>query len=317
VRIVFFGTPPPAVPTLLALIDAGHDVPLVVTQPDRPVGRSRTPVPTPVKVAAAERGIPVIQPLKVRGASFRETLAAQDPELLVVVAYGRILTRRVLDLPRRGAVNAHFSMLPLLRGAAPVQWALAHGFARTGVTTMLMNEKLDEGDLLLQQEVEILEGEHTPALQARLAEDGARLVVETLARMEAGSVMPEPQSHADATFAPILSRSTGEVGPELTAREIDGRIRGFDPWPGVWMSAGGRRLRLLEARVLEGEAATEKPGRLVASEDGGLILTCGRSTRLLLLRIQPEGRRAMAVGDAVRGRYLHPGDHLEAPTTPG
>lgn len=313
-KVVFFGTPLPAVPTLLALIDAGHEIPVVVTQPDRPVGRSRTPVPTPVKVAATERGIPVIQPDKVRGSSFREALAAHDPELLVVVAYGRILTRRLLVLPRRGAVNVHFSMLPLLRGAAPVQWALAHGLATTGVTTLLMNEKLDEGDLLLQQETEILDGEHTPALQSRLAGYGARLLVETLRRMEDGDLTPRPQSHADATFAPLLSRLAGELGPELTAREIEGRIRGFDPWPGLWMSHDGRRLRLLEARAEAGEAGREEPGTLLASGDGGLILACGRSTRLLLIRVQPEGRRAMAVQDAVRGRHLRPGDRLEAPT---
>jgi len=312
-RLVFLGTPPVAVPTLDALIGAGHRVPLVVSQPDRPVGRSSSLRPPAVKVAAAAHGIEVFQPRKVRNTAFRERLAAARPDVLVVVAYGRILTRPVLDLGRLGAVNVHFSLLPAYRGAAPVQWTLARGESVTGVTTMSMNEGMDEGDILLQRELPIESGEHAPALAGRMASCGAELLLETLDRLDSGILAPRVQDHEQASYAPRLTPADGSYDPRLTAQEIEGRVRGFDPWPGVWAGIGERRLRLLEARALDGGSEEAAAGQVIELSSEGLVVACAANTALLLTRLQPAGRRALAARDAVNGRHVRPGDRLVRP----
>jgi methionyl-tRNA formyltransferase len=313
VTLVFLGTPQAAVPSLLAVLEAGHRVSLVVTRPDRPAGRSRRPVAPPVKQAASARGLEVIQPRKVRTEAFAQSLAEAEPDCLVVVAYGRILSKPVLKIPRSGPVNLHFSLLPRYRGAAPVQWALARGEGVTGVTTMCMNERMDEGDLLFQREVTVEPGEHAPALEQRLARVGAGLLVETLEALEDGTVDPQAQDHSAATLAPLLSRSDGDVDPALAAREIAGRVRGFDPWPGVWLSRGERRIRIAEASELDGPPLDAVPGALVGLTPDGLLMACGGGSRLLVTRVQPAGKRAMAVRDAVNGRLFGVGDRLERP----
>lgn len=310
-RIVFFGTPPTAVPSLEALLDAGHRPSLVVTQPDRPAGRGRSPVAPPVKRAAVEHGLDLVQPGKVRTRAFRERLAACEPDLLVVVAFGRILSSRVLGLARHGAINVHFSLLPRYRGAAPVQWALARGESLTGVTTMLMNEKMDEGDILMVREVGIEPGEHAPSLQERLSRVGAELLVETLDELRGDSLEPRPQDHSAATLAPLLERKHGYVDAGHPASEIEGRIRGFDPWPGVWLSRGGRRVRLVDARALDEKPVSAPPGSLLELRDEGMVMACGEGTSLLLFQVQSEGRRVLGVRDAVNGRQLAVGDRLE------
>ena len=310
-RLIFLGTPRAAVPSLQALIHEGHEIPLVVTQPDRPAGRSRRPVSPPVRVAADEAGIPVVQPERIRNREFRESLAAIEPELLVVVAYGRILSRRALDLAPRGAVNLHFSLLPAYRGAAPVQWALARGERITGVTSMLMNERMDEGDLLFQREVPVEEGEHAPALEERLSGIGAALLVETLDGLRRGSVTPRPQDHGRATLAPILKKADGEISPDLEAREIEGRVRGFDPWPGVWLRRSGRRIRIVEARAAGEAGPDDVPGMVLGATPEGLLVACGGGTRLLVRRLQPEGGKILTAKDAVNGRQIRVGDRLE------
>jgi len=314
VRIVFLGTPVHAVPSLDALIEAGHELPLVVSRPDRPAGRSAKLIFPPVKQAALRHDLELLQPVKVRDRAFREALESARPDLLVVVAYGRILSRPVLDVPRLGAVNLHFSLLPAYRGAAPVQWALANGESRTGVTTMLMNEGLDEGDLLLQRELEIEADEHSPALGARLAEAGAGLLVESAELLASGRLPSRPQDHARATYAPILKREDGEVDFGLPAREIEGRIRGFDPWPGVWVTNAGRRLRILEGRVASGPAVEAPPGTVLGLTGEELVLVCGAGSRLLVSRLQPAGRRAIGARDAVNGRVVAEGDRFDLPS---
>jgi methionyl-tRNA formyltransferase len=309
--LVFLGTPRIAVPTFSALIEAGHEVALVVTQPDRPSGRSRTPAAPPVKRAALERGLEVIQPAKVRNEAFRERIASCEPDVLVVVAYGRILPGKLLRAAPRGAVNVHFSLLPRYRGAAPVQWTLARGETVSGVTTMLMNEKMDEGDILMQLEVPVAPGEHAPALQERLAVIGAELLLETLSGLENDSLTPRPQDHACATMAPMLQKSDGEIDPGMHAREIEGRVRGFDPWPGVWLRRSGKRLRIVEARVVDPPQRTEPPGLVVELTPEGLLMVCGEGSCLLLTEVQPEGRRALSARDAVNGRQIQVGDRLE------
>ena len=312
-RLVFLGTPAAAVPSLQALAQAGHDIALVVTRPDRPVGRSGRLQPPPVKVAAKAAGLETFQPSRVRGTVFLERLALASPEILIVVAYGKILGRRVLELPERGAVNLHFSLLPRYRGAAPVAWALARGEESTGVTTMLINERMDEGDLLLQGKVTIEDGERAPELEKRLSGIGARLLVETLDRLGAGTLEPRPQDPALATYAPLLSPRDGEFEPRLDAAEIEGRVRGFEPWPGVWAYRGGRRLRLAEARRLPDRNCSEPPGTLVELAGGGLVMACAGGTALLISQVQPEGGRSIGARDAVNGRHLQLGDRLEGP----
>ena len=311
-KIVFFGTPEVAVPALRALLEAGHELPLVVTQPDRPVGRSRRPVAPPVKRFAESAGLAVEQPLKVRTRSFRERIGACRPDLLVVVAFGRILSARLLDQTPLGAINLHFSLLPKYRGAAPVQWALARGESATGVTTLRVNAMLDAGDMLLREEVAIEPGEHAPALFERLAAIGAPLLVESVAGLASGAIEPRPQDDAAATLAPLLKTEDGWVDPaEHDARTIDGRIRGFDPWPGVWLMRGARRLRLVRGSIAEPQAETADPGRLTPIPGGGVVLQCANGTALRLLEVQPDGRGALDVADAVNGRQIAVGERLE------
>lgn len=310
-KLVFFGTPASAATSLAALHDAGHEILRAVTQPDRPRGRSRRPEPPPVKTLAESRSIPVHQPERVRTRAFRESVEALRPEVLVVVAYGRILSKRLLDANPRGAINLHFSLLPAYRGAAPVQWAIARGETETGVTTMQMNERLDAGAILLQEPEPIPPTMRTPELMGRLAERGARLLVRTLEGLERGTVTPREQDESKATFAPILSRADGAASPTLRAEAIAARVRGFDPWPGVWMRCGDRSVRLHDVRVAA-DGRSEPAGTLV-DDDGAVSLVCGEGTALRLERVQFEGRRALSATEARNGRLLVPGERLDAP----
>ncbi len=310
------GTPDTALPSLDALLAAGHDVSLVCTQPDRPVGRRKEPQASPVKTFALARNLEVIQPEKVRGPEFQDVITRAAPDLLVVVAYGRILTRAVLDATRHGAINLHFSLLPALRGAAPVQWALARGERETGVTTFRINEGLDTGDVLAQRRVAIVPGEHAPALLDRLAVEGSRLLVETLAGLAAGSISPTPQDHAKASAAPRLDRGDGGWTETWTAAELEGRVRGFDPWPGVWAVRAGRRLRITGATAVAGARVVSDAGTVLSLDAEGLRLACAGGTVAIVDSIQSEGGRAMRAREAVNGRLLCPGDRLERPEPP-
>ena len=316
-HVAFLGTPSAAVPALDALAAAGHDLVAAITQPDRPSGRHRTPQPPPVKARARALGIPVHQPLRAKDGALREILEAAAPDVLAVVAYGKILPRDVLEVAPQGAVNVHFSLLPAYRGAAPVQWALARGESRTGVTTMRIEEGLDTGAVYLACEVAIEEEEHAPALQSRLAEVGARLLVDTLAALARGALVPRPQDDSRATSAPILERSDGALAPSWSAREIEGRVRGFDPWPGVWARRGNGRIRLVDARAAAGVATDDPPGRVFAYRDGEFLLACAAGTVLAIRAVQPEGRRALRSAEARNGRQLAEGDLLEPPPTAG
>lgn len=314
-NVVFLGTPGIAVPSLEALREAGHHVALVICQPDRPVGRSARPVAPAVKEAALAAGLDVEQPVRVRDAAFLDLVASRRPDVLVVVAYGRILPAAVLAAPSAGPVNVHFSLLPRGRGAAPVQWTLAWGDELSGVTTMLMNERLDEGDLLLQRELPVAPGEHAPELQARLARLGAELLVETLRGLAAGTLRPRPQEHSLATYAPPLRKDDGRADFALPARAIEGRVRGFDPWPGVWARKGERRIRIARARARSGALTEAPPGTVLVLADGGIAVACGGGSVLELLAVQPEGRKAISAADALRGRVLAAGDRLEGNAT--
>jgi len=311
-RIAFFGTPEIAVASLAALLDAGHDLPCAVTQPDRPSGRRQTLTLPPVKALAAERGIPVLQTDDVNAKAFLEELAGLGPEAIVVAAFGQKLRRRLLDLPPRGCVNVHASLLPRHRGASPVAHAILAGDRETGVTLMRMVEKMDAGDILAQEATPIGPRETTGELTDRLAALGARLLVRTLDGLAAGRIRPIPQDESQATFAPSLRKNDGAIDWRGSADYLARFIRAMTPWPGAftfWIPEGGRPLRLLvlEAEPAPGDAG--EPGR-VASTDGGILTVETAAGLLRLLRLQPAGKRPMSAADFLRGHPIPVGSHL-------
>jgi methionyl-tRNA formyltransferase len=306
VRIVFFGSGAFAVPCLEALAASGHELAVLVTQPDREKGRGRQLSPPPLKPVAQALGIPVLQPPRVREPDARAAIAALRPELCVVVAYGQILPRALLEVPPRGMVNVHASLLPRYRGAAPIQWAIARGETVTGVSTMLLDEGLDTGPVLLQRELAIGPEETARELTPRLARLGAELLLETLARLAEGSLAPTPQDPALATLAPLLRKEDGRVDWGRPAQEIACRVRGFDPWPGVAAGFSGRSVRLVRVRV-EPALPPVEPGTVVSADATGLVVACGSGTALRLLEVQPESRRPMPAAAFAAGARLRPG----------
>jgi methionyl-tRNA formyltransferase len=312
--LVFCGTPQFAVPTLGALVAVGHRVELVVSQPDRPVGRAAEIHSTPVKQAAMAAGIPVMQPEKIKSnAEFRAQLEAIRPDAIVVVAYGRIIPPWMLALPRLGCINLHGSLLPKYRGAAPIQWAVAMGDAFTGNTTMLLEEGLDTGPILMQQTHEIGSNTTSVDLFETLAVAGAPLVVETLAGLEAGTITPRPQNHEFATFAPLLDREDGRMDfAARAAHELYNRWRGFQPWPGAFTSINGKKLivhRMTLASEAPSGAANAQPGAIYA-HDGRLFAACADDTWLEFTEVQLEGKKRMAAAEFLRGNPLDAGARL-------
>jgi methionyl-tRNA formyltransferase len=314
-KLVFCGTPEFAVPTLNALLAAGHQIPLVVSQPDRPVGRDQQLAAPPVKQTALAAGLSVTQPEKIRNnAEFRAQLEAIQPDAVVVVAYGRIIPPWMLALPRLGCINLHASLLPKYRGAAPIQWAVAMGDAFTGNTTMLLEEGLDTGPILLQQTVEIGAEQTSAELFPLLAEKGAPLVVETLAGLASGSVFPRPQNHEGATFAPILDREDGRMDFSARgARELYNRWRGFQPWPGAFTFLNGKKL-IVHRMALAHESASAdlgvaEPGSIL-NENGRMLAACADNTWLEFQEVQLEGKKRMPVAEFLRGNPLAPGTRL-------
>jgi methionyl-tRNA formyltransferase len=290
-RIVFMGTPAFAVPSLDALAGAGHELLAVVAQPDRPAGRGRELKAPATKAWALARGLPVLQPEKVRDGRLAAELAALRPDLLAVAAYGRILGRDLLELAPHGAINVHGSLLPRYRGAAPIQWAVANGDAETGVTIMRMDEGLDTGDILLQRVLPIDPADTAEALSPRLAELGGAALCEALALLSAGRLAPVRQRAEEATLAPILGREDGKVDWSRSAAEISARLRGFTPWPGAWTTLDGKVLKLLDAAPAAAPAAGA-PGTATRLAGRGLAVACGGGTTLLVSRLQPEGKGA-------------------------
>jgi methionyl-tRNA formyltransferase len=318
VKLVFCGTPSFAVPTLEALLAAGHEIALAVSQPDRPVGRIQQLAAPPVKQAALAAGLPVAQPEKIRdNPEFRARLEAIVPDAIVVVAYGRILPPWMLTLPRRGCINLHGSLLPRYRGAAPIQWAVANGDAFTGNTTMLLEEGLDTGPILLQQTVEIAPEQTAVELFDALAKTGAPLMVETLAGLAAKTIHPSPQNHSFATFAPLLDREDGRMDfAGRTAHELKNRWRGFQPWPGAFTTLDGKKLIVHRLEVAAApDLATSGPAEpgQIRVENHRLLVRCAGNTWLELLEVQLEGKRRLAAAEFLRGSPLAPGARLGAP----
>lgn len=305
--LVFFGTPDFAVPTLAALVAAGHVPALVVTQPARPVGRGRKEQDPPVARWAREHGLPVAQPEKVRDPAFLATLRELGPAVAVVVAFGQIFPRDLLALPRHGCINLHASLLPAWRGAAPVQASIAAGETRTGVTTMQMEAGLDSGPILLQEEVDIAPWETAGDLSSRLADAGAGLVARTLNRLAEGTLEAIPQDHALATHAPRLTRDSGLVNWALDARAIRDRLRAYTPWPGLTAELGGAPVKLTAVEVLEGETG-DAPGAFLGPRDGALAVACGGGTILGIRELQRPGRKPLRAADFANGERLRAGE---------
>jgi methionyl-tRNA formyltransferase len=308
-KLVFCGTPQFAVPSLERLAAAGFDLQLVVTQPDRPQGRGMELTAPSVKQSALTLGLPVLQPEKIRkNEGFLARLIALRPDAIIVVGYGRIIPPWMLQLPPYGNINVHASLLPRYRGAAPIQWAIANGEKTTGVTTMLLNEGLDTGDTLLQQELPIQDEDTSVTLAPKLAQLGAGLLVDTLRGLEEKKIFPRPQDHAQATLAPILRKEDGLVDFNRTAREIHNRLRGFQPWPGAFTQFRGKGLKIVSARPAELDS------QLSAGElrlgDEKLFAGCGARTALELVQVQPEGKKPMGAREFINGYRPAVGERL-------
>lgn len=308
-RIIFFGTPAFAVPSLKILNDEGRDVVAVVTQPDRLKGRGHVLSAPPVKEFALARRIPVLQPDRIRTSEFHQELSSLCPEVIIVVAYGRILPAGILELPPLGCINVHGSLLPQYRGAAPVQWSVINGDLRTGITTMQMNEGLDTGDILLQEETLISDDDTTQSLSIKLSEIGASLLVKTLDGLRDGTVSPAPQ-RGEPSFAPPLKKEDGRIDWSWPARRIFNLIRGTFPWPGAHGLLNGERIVILRASALFPEVRGDA-GVISISGEGGLLVQTGAGL-LSIHELKPEGRKAMLSSDFVNGRRLRAGMCFDA-----
>lgn len=306
-RILFMGTPNFALFSLRALVEAGEDVVGVVTQPDKPKGRGYTLTPPPVKVYAEEKGLPVYQPKTLRDEAFAELLRQIDPEVIVVVAFGKILPANVLGYPKYGCVNVHGSLLPAYRGAAPMQRAIIDGCAETGITTMFMDVGLDTGDMLLKKSVAIDLHDTFETVHDKLGECGAELLLRTLALLEAGEITPEKQDDALATYAAKIEKEDCLLDFSRTAKEVHDRIRGLSPIPlSFTHTSDGKMLKILSSEPAEGSG---RPGEVISLENGRITVACGEGA-VALLSVLPEGKKRMSAADFINGRRISVGDIL-------
>jgi methionyl-tRNA formyltransferase len=307
--VVFFGTPEFAVPSLRALVEARHFVALVVAQPDRPSGRGQRVQAPPTAELAKSLGIEVAQPEKVRDPSFLDRIRALAPDAIAVAAYGKILPKALLEVPRFGAINVHGSLLPKYRGAAPIQRAILAGESVTGITIMQMNERMDAGDILATRETAIGLDDTAESLGKRLSEIGATALVTTLEGVAAGAVTPIPQRDEEATLAPLVHKEEGKIDWTKPAVEIERSVRAFTPWPGTFTATGARLLKVHRAAVRTDET-TEPPGTIVRADGSELAVATGRGS-LALLELQLEGKRRLAAREFLAGGALHAGDRLD------
>ncbi len=307
-RIVFMGSPDLARPCLVGLLGGPDRVVAAYCQPDKRAGRGRRLTPPPIACCADENALPRYQPRGLRNAEEQARFAELKPDLAVVVAYGKILPPPILDIPRFGCINVHFSLLPALRGAGPVQWAIIRGASETGVTTMQMDEGLDTGPMLLQRRTPIEPQDTAASLGERLAALGAELLVETLSALRAGALRPTPQDHEAHTYAPMLTKGDGALDWSRPAAELDCRIRGTFPWPGAHTFRDGKRVKVIAAEVREGDVdGGAAPGQVVAASKRGIDVACG-SGLLRLRQVQPEGKKAMDAASYVNGFRVAPGE---------
>jgi len=307
--IVFMGTPQIAAVTLEQLIQGPDPIAGVVTRPDRPAGRGQKSIPSPVRRVAESRGMPVVAPEKIRDPELLETLKGWNPEIIVVVAYGRILPKTILDLAPYGCLNVHYSLLPKYRGAAPAAWTIIKGESTAGVTTMKLVEKMDAGPIYLQEATEVASDETTGSLQAKLTPIGARLLLETLRRLKLGSLMPQEQEESRVTFAPLLKKEDGLIDWTQPAMMIERRVRGFNPWPGAYSHIGGKLLKIHRAKLVTANIAGS-PGEVMRADTDGLWVATS-SGFLGLEEVQLENRKRLSGVEFLRGARIKPGDRLQ------
>ena len=307
-NLIFLGTPTFAVPTLEALVSAGHHVLAVYTQPDRPKGRGGELAASPVKQTALRLGLSVQQPERIRRPEIVEQLRVLNPDAMVIVGYGQIIPQSIIDIPPRGIINVHASLLPKYRGAAPIQWAVANGETRTGVTTMRIDAGLDTGDMLLKWETDIGREETALELSPRLAQNGAALLVETLKGLTDGTITPQPQDNSQATLAPILKKEDGQIDWSWPASKIFNRTRAFLPWPGAYSFFRRQMFHIWRARV-SSEPTPGQPGQMVPGKKR-LSIVCGENTALEPLEVQIEGRKRMPVESFLNGQRLNENERL-------
>ncbi len=307
-KIVFMGTPDYAVKTLEKLIEAGHGIAAVFAQPDKPVGRKRILTAPPVKVCAENHGIPVFQPETLRDGVAEEQLKEIAPDVIVVVAYGKILPKEILSVAKYGCINGHASLLPKYRGASPIQWCIVCGEEKTGVTTMYMDEGMDTGDILEQTEVLIGENETAEELFERLSEISAELMVSTIGKLEKGAVKPQKQNEAEATYAPIIKKEMAFIDfKNMTAREVFNAVRGYYSWPCAYFMLDGKRIKIIKTAV--GERSGLEAG-CVAESNQSLSIVCADGVTISLLEIQPEGKSAMTSKQFLNGKKIPLGSFI-------
>jgi len=306
-RIVFMGTPDSAVPSLERLLAEGHEILSVWTQPDKPAGRGDKIHSSPVKNFALKHNLPLEQPEKIKTSAAKELFASYRAEVAVVVAYGRILPGEFVRAPQRGCINVHFSLLPLYRGAAPANWAIINGEAKTGVTTMFIEERLDSGPILLQRETPISETETATELMQRLSPIGADLLVETVNKLD--GLTPRPQRDEDATFAPMLRKSDGLIPWSSEATQIEHCVRGFQPWPMAYTMYRDQNLIIWKATAEKSSLAAQ-PGEVIFARGDDLLVKCGNETALRIQEVQPAAKRRISARDFLNGSHLKVGERL-------
>ncbi len=302
------GTPDAAVTTLRRCLEAGHEVVAVWTQPDKASGRGYRLLAPPVKQFALSRGLTVHQPPRLKTEEVRSLFASHNAEVAVVVAYGKILPADFLRAPQRGCINVHFSLLPLYRGAAPVNWAIVNGESNTGVTTMFMEETLDTGPILLQQRTRIGDRETAPELTARLSVMGGDLLIETLEQLDV--ITPRPQHDRDSSLAPMLTREDGTIRWKDDAFAIEQAVRGFQPWPNAHTSFRSQRLIVWRALARPSNTDDAQPGEVLVVKKDELVVSCGHRTVLHLLEVQPEAKRRLSLRDFLNGTHVKVGERL-------
>lgn len=307
-KIVFMGTPDYAAVTLKRLIEKGYDIAAVFAQPDKPVGRKHILTPPPVKVVANENNIPVFQPETLRDGKAAEILREIAPDIIVVVAYGKILPEEILNIPPLGCVNGHASLLPKYRGASPIQWCIVCGEAKTGVSTMFMDKGMDTGDILETAEVDIGDEETAEELFDRLADISANLMVSTVEKLGKGEITPTPQNHDEATYAPIIKKEMALIDFNKTADEVHNAVRGYYSWPCAYFFRNGKRIKVISCRV--GEKTDAAAGTVIGNTDE-LVVACGNGTSVRLVTLQPEGSKPMSSKQMLNGNPIALGEIID------
>lgn len=292
------GTPEFAVPSLRALIEVGENVVAIVTQPDKPRGRGKKLTPPPVREAALKHNIPVFQPEKIKDEPFITAISNFSPDVIAVVAYGKILPKAILDIPPKGCINVHASILPKYRGAAPINWAIINGEKETGITTMLLDEGMDTGDMLLTEKVEIRDDDTASSLHDRLKYIGADLLIKTIKGIKSETIRPIPQDDSQATYAPMLKKEDGRIDWTMKAEEIKNLIRGLNPWPGAYTRWDGKQIKIFKAEVEAG--VKEEPGTVINISTEGIFAATGKGI-LLIKELQPENKNRMTASEFIKG----------------